>query len=387
MSCRIITREEEFLALELVWRELFDASDDISPFSTWEWATTWWRHYYPSLTKGGMRIRLHVLCVHAAGGQIIAIAPLYYAAPRNSSARLTSLRPIGSRLSGYQEDLTEEPVLLMRRGYEAEALTRLFEHLADRSGKSKHDYFVLRLFERAEPSKFQSRLNALKRRLLLLKEETLPSQIAVLPETWELYRRSLSKSMRDNTNYYPRLLTRRGHAWTVETLEEPDAVEQAAGDLIRLHRMRSESDRGIKHTCHIPTELQAAFLKDALKTLAARKMAAIHLLKIDGEAVAALAVLRHARTISIYYSGFDPAWYDYSPVTVLTIQALRVAMENGYDTADFLPGTFDWKERWGAASPWSMVQYSFLLARPGAFLRAAWDFGQRAVTRYDTTPT
>lgn len=193
--------------------------------------------------------------------------------------------------------------------------------------------------------------------------------------------------MRDNTNYYPRLLTRRGHASTVETLEEPDAVEQAAGDLIRLHRMRSESDRGIKHTCHIPTELQAAFLKDALKTLAARKMAAIHLLKINGEAVAALAVLRHARTISIYYSGFDPAWYDYSPVTVLTIQALRVAMENGYDTADFLPGTFDWKERWGAASPWSMVQYSFLLARPGAFLRAAWDFGQRAVTRYDTTPT
>ena len=61
-------------------------------------------------------------------------------------------------------------------------------------------------------------------------------------------------------------------------------------------------------------------------------------------------------------------------------------MENGYDTSIFSQAPLIGRNGGGQVS----LEHGpvFVLAGPpGAFLRAAWDFGQRAVTRYDTTPT
>jgi CelD/BcsL family acetyltransferase involved in cellulose biosynthesis len=52
------------------WQRLADAAG--SPFSTWEWATTWWEHY-------GDGRPLHLLRCRAPDGRMAAILPLFLA--------------------------------------------------------------------------------------------------------------------------------------------------------------------------------------------------------------------------------------------------------------------------------------------------------------------
>ena len=99
-----------FQALNAEWDELLKASSADSPFLTWEWLWSWWKH----LAADGT---LHILAFRDRD-RLVAIAPLM-----SRTLRVAGLAPVrvleflgtGSVGSDYLD-------LIVRRGQEAEAL-------------------------------------------------------------------------------------------------------------------------------------------------------------------------------------------------------------------------------------------------------------------------
>ena len=70
-------------------------------------------------------------------------------------------------------------------------------------------------------------------------------------------------------------------------------------------------------------------------------------LEVDGEAVAVQACLLHGGSVSLYYSGYDPAWARYGVMTVLTKRLVQRAIDRGFTELDLLNGPSYDKLRWG----------------------------------------
>lgn len=70
------------------------------------------------------------------------------------------------------------------------------------------------------------------------------------------------------------------------------------------------------------------------------------LLRVDGQAVAARLVLRSNGAVFFSISGFDPAWWDYGPLTLLDAESLRAAIGRGDTHANLSIGPDTSKLRW-----------------------------------------
>ena len=63
--------ETEFLASRQQWNDVVDASDGSPLFSSWEWCSTWWRHYG---SKNRLTLRVWVV---DDDDRWLAIAPMF----------------------------------------------------------------------------------------------------------------------------------------------------------------------------------------------------------------------------------------------------------------------------------------------------------------------
>ncbi len=147
-------------------------------------------------------------------------------------------------------------------------------------------------------------------------------------------------------------------------------MARAVPVLMDLHRRRAAGKRGVPHTDHVAGEVQQRFLARTLPLLAGQGMAAILLLEIDDNLVAAQSALENAGTLILYYSGFDPCWYDYSPVTLLCAEAIGDAIRRGLTTINFLPVQAEYKSRWGAKPGRELHELVYLQPNPLSLVRA-----------------
>ena len=374
-SCREITTEEGFLALRGAWEDLFRQVAYPTPFATWEWAWQWWRHF---AAPDPLRPRLLILAVTDGEGVLAGIAPFYYPTWTGSPLLQRPLRLIGTRLRCGLEDMTDEPALLLREGAEGPALDAFLAHLVHRRD-TPWDVTHLQFMRRRDAPGLDALWGRRPRaaRLSQSQRRQLEGQIVALPDAWPDFRRGLSKSMRDNLPYYPRLLDRRGHAWQVRVARTPPEVGEATDVLIDLHHRRARSPVGVKHNDHLPETRHEDFLRQTLAALAARGEAAVWTLEVNGDPVAAQAVLGDRRMITFHYSGFDPDWHAYSPLLILNARALEDAITRGVPLANYLPCTEPWKTRWGATDLYVREELSWVPLHPRPALRAA----RRALVR------
>jgi len=68
LHLRVVDSEVEFDALRPAWNRLLDESLDKNLFLSWEWQSTWWKHF-------GNGRQLNILIVEE-NGKLTAIAPL-----------------------------------------------------------------------------------------------------------------------------------------------------------------------------------------------------------------------------------------------------------------------------------------------------------------------
>lgn len=181
-AIRVITESKEFESLSEVWDSLLQKSnDDNAIYLTYEWVSTWWKHF-------GEGKKLNILLIENQG-QVIGIVPLMKTEYSIGLVKSHLLETIGSVNCNY--------IGLMPLENRDEAVVAFLDYLRRELGRSK---LSLRLTLVPDDSKF---LDMLRRHAptfsknLVMQEtiKTLAPYIP-LPATWDVYYRSLSQNRR-----------------------------------------------------------------------------------------------------------------------------------------------------------------------------------------------
>jgi hypothetical protein len=114
---------EHMDALRPEWNAVADTMHPRLPFATWEWATSWWRHFREDRAAVGDSLRARA--VRDAAGELIAVAPLMLTQrPRSGPLRVRTLQ-----LFGADPNITEVRRMCCRPGREEQIYRTLLADL------------------------------------------------------------------------------------------------------------------------------------------------------------------------------------------------------------------------------------------------------------------
>ena len=348
-----ITDETSFDGVREEWNALLARSDADTPFLTWEWLRTWWRHVGP-------RRGLNMLLVRS-GGRLVAAAPLF------------------------------------NRGWDPRRL-RLFRHLSFlgsplRTGNVGSDYLDF-IVDRDAPGAVEELAEAVAAEGRVLELAQVPAEgsacdrlaqplaaagwrleqqaadvcpwIDLSGRTWEAYLAGVGSEHRYAVQRKLRKVHREHDVFFERATTESDRAEALAW-LFTLHERRWR-DRGESNAFHTPG--LRAFHEEFTRLARERDWLRLYLLRLDGEPVSAFYALRYDDTFSFFQSGFDPAFARLSVGLVTMALSIKAAIGEGAARYDMLHGSEEYKFHWAnAVRP--LVRYQLYPRRPhGALARA-----------------
>lgn len=319
LQIELIRDEAAFLALERDWRALVDGSRLLTPFQSWEWVESWWRHHGYGEP---------FVLVARDGGTIVGILPLVLGSYRYSGLR--QLRWMGAPLSDFQDFLAIDD----RRTEVADAL---FAGLASHS--ARWDFADLNDL-RAGTTLPDLPVQTLRRTVSFHRK----CPTIALEATWEVYSKSLGKNMRANVGRRRRQIEKQFQT-RLETVTDPAVLTAAMDDLFRLHNARWQR-RGAKGAFATPA-LQA-FHQEVARRFLERGWLRLHVMRCDGETKAAFYCFSFAKRVYYYLSGFDESIGKFSPGNVMMGYSLTEAMKEGATEFDLLRGDETYKYDWKA---------------------------------------
>lgn len=310
------------------WTALIDESAEATPFQTWEWQSTWWKHF-------GRGRRAHIVLVHD-GDTLVGIMPLI-----RSGLPWRTLRAMGGGPSDYLHPIS-------RAGHEDAVASALLDLLQSQEGVDLVDLHQIRE-DRALGKRLPPSGRSIQAMCLVLD----------LPDTYDAFVGTLSKSLR----YDVRRMDKPAFAASgarIRTLAA-DELEGGLDAFFETHRMRWRK-RGLPGA-FVGRRIQA-FHRDWLALAGPRGWIWLSVLESQGRTAGTLYAMRLGDTCYFYQAGFDPEFGALSPGTVLVAHTVRLAIEAGLKRFDFLRGDEPYKRRW-------MPQHAFanqrlLLARTSA---------------------
>jgi CelD/BcsL family acetyltransferase involved in cellulose biosynthesis len=332
------------------------------PFRRWEWAQTWWRHYQDAHSQ------LFTLLVFDDQQHLVGIAPWYVSRNRRQG-RVVRFLGSGEVCSDYLTVLAEPEW--------AEVVAERIAQWLATEGASQWDLLDLSGVEASDAT-----IAALERGLvahgrLVDRQPDMSCWRAALPGAWEQFLATLSKSRRERTRALLRRAIDTGRAVVHQVRTESD-LERGFAILIDLHqkRRRSLSQAGCfasERFTEFHREMAGRFLADGrLRMLWT---------ELDGQPVAVEYSFVGGETVYYYQGGFEPELADERPGWLGFAVSLKLAIEQGYQSYDFLRGDESYKASWRAAAR-PLVHVRAVGTRRSARLRfAAWRAGEAVKAR------
>jgi CelD/BcsL family acetyltransferase involved in cellulose biosynthesis len=310
LSLETISSETSFATLEDDWDGLVRSRPRPSPFLLHRWLVDWWRHY----GEGGE------LAVHVAyrNGRLVGALPLCV----RSSHGLRVLSFVGGESSALGD-------VLVADGEPPELAAALVE----RAASSGHDFAD---FTGVPGDSLL--VDVLGSSLRLIERSEAP--VLDLSPGWDaVYRSKLPSKRRNHHRRRRRQLAEHGRVEVAVARTEPE-LEQALEDAFTLHELRWS---GRPDGSGFATPVGRSFNHAMIKSLAPLEVPRIVLLKIDGRAVAFHYYLALEGTMYVHRIAFDPAFGQFSPGVINTLDALEAAAAEGLTRVEFLGGAERYK--------------------------------------------
>jgi CelD/BcsL family acetyltransferase involved in cellulose biosynthesis len=294
------------------WRRLADAAG--SPFSTYEWAEAWWRHY-------GEGRPLHLVRVRDdQSDRTTAILPLYLS--RSRPVRM--LRFVGH---GMADQLT--PVCAPEDSDVAAAA--LQQVLGD--GLGRWQVFIA---DRLPGTEWAERIGG---RVL----DSTPSPVLDAGGmSFDEWLKSRSRNFRDQVRRRERKLAKT-HELTYRLTEDPARLDDDLETLFRLHRARWEG------TTASFEGTREAFHRDFARAALERGWLRLWTLELDGRPAASWLGYRFGGAEWYYQAGRDPALEREAVGFVLMAHTVRAALDDGVREYKLLLGGEGYKDRFANA--------------------------------------
>jgi CelD/BcsL family acetyltransferase involved in cellulose biosynthesis len=308
----IVQLEEEGLdGLREEWSQLALRTANI--FATWEWASTWWRHF-------GCGHRSLITTCRTGDGRLVGVLPFYLW----TSGPLRIVRFIGHGPGDQLGPIHAPEDLEVIASATNEALARM-----------QWGIFVGE--QLPATASWSDRLGA-----RVVAREGSP--VLQAPEGgWHGFLAGCSSNLRQQIRRRERSLERR-HEVAFRLVRDPRELPAALDTLFHLHRLRWP--RGTS-----AFEPRAAFHRDFAMIALERGWLRLWLLDVDERTVAAWYGLRFRGMECYYQAGRDPALDDRSVGFVLLVHSIRQALEDGVHEYRFLRGREPFKYRFANNDP------------------------------------
>ncbi|MEM3828272.1 MAG: GNAT family N-acetyltransferase [Conexivisphaerales archaeon] len=318
-----VNNYQELLSLKNEWANLLEKCDH-TVFSTWEWLSTWWKHF-------GNNKRL-VLLLAMENDKIVGIAPLMYSTRKICGLPTGKITFIGTPHTDYTDFITEK----------AEKCICLFIDYLKRHLKN---WNYIELTEIPENSKSIPILTSLSKFMKL----STPCPYKPLTKSRETLWDTLSKAMRNNLKRYVKKTER---DFTIEFVDYSDVQSCSEGMrlLFNLHQKRW-SLKGCPGA--FANAKFRNFNLEIARIFARKNYLGLFILKLSGQPVAAIYGFKYQKKFYQYLSGFDPDYSRYSIGNQLILYTMEKCIEEGLFEFDFMRGGEAHKYFWTAFSRWN----------------------------------
>jgi CelD/BcsL family acetyltransferase involved in cellulose biosynthesis len=318
-----ITTADGLRRLRPDWNEVEAAGEPVNPFLSWDWQWSWWEAF-------GVGLELHCLVV-SESDQVVGIIPLQCAVG-------------GPRTLGFGGgvDLSDHLGFLFRPGRAQEVATTALVHLLLEEGAGAAPALDLHYLPDASVA-----LEALRRAAepLELRQELTQEEVSpevTLDSDFEGYLTGrLNKKDRHELRRKLRRLDAERPGWSLVT--QADLGLEAALDAF-FPILRASGP----HKVEFLTPQVEAFIRSACRRLEERGWLRLQFIKADGRLTAATLGFTVSGTWHLYNSGYEPEAAALSPGLICVAEGIRVAIEEGSQTADFLRGSEGYKYHLGA---------------------------------------
>jgi CelD/BcsL family acetyltransferase involved in cellulose biosynthesis len=350
MKTEFVGTESGLQRLRPEWDDLLAASGVRSPFLTWEWCSTWWRHY-----GAGHDLAVVVL---REGTQVVGLGPLYV--HRGGGWRLNGVM----RFLGSGEVCSEYLGFLLRPGREADGTRSILQNLLYESPVS---WRQLRLAEvpagGAAAESLAAQLPQCGRPVRV--QDAQVAWFVELAGSWDDFLAKLSRNRREKMRRARRDMEK--HRLEFHEAVTDDELAGAWSELKRLHQLRW---RSLGQPGCFASKRFDAFHTDLLRPLSDRGLLSLTTLRRGDATIAASYCLRHGGHVSFYQGGVDPNWMHCRPGHSLRVCELRRAIERGDRIYDFLGGEMEYKQQW-ATHQAAMLRFTVGGASLGARLQTS----------------
>lgn len=331
----LVTDQSALDALLPEWTALFHAAQCPNPFAHPDWLSTWARHFVAS-------DELYMVTVRDGEG-LLAVAPFYRRSHR--LAGRTALTRLGLLGTGRSAALTELPQILVRSGEERRALRAIMGFLGSR--EAEWDFVELSLAPEHGWFEPEWLPHGAEAPASVIPGGAMACVVLPLPPAGSELFPSLKRNVKESVRRGRNRLARSERDWRVTSIgEDSPALEQALGQLARLHHARSQMPGRIQHPDYLAPAATRAFLDDVAGPMARAGSLAVWLLEVEEEPIAGLLVLRANGAIFVSSSGVDPEWWDFNPLTVLLAEVFQEAIHRGDGLVNLSIGPTVAKLRW-----------------------------------------
>lgn len=298
--------------------------------------SAWWRHF-PQRTRA-IRDELFVLTLHtsrAEGGKLVGVLP--FMRTERSANGLLQVRSL--TFLGADPNITELRQPLIDPAYEVDVA-----HAALAFLERSPDWDWVQWPGMRQGSLFAA---TVERRVDLRWEDRLPVYVVPLARSWEAFRAGLKRNVKESLRHCYNSLTRDGHSMRLTVARTPEEIAAGLPLFFDLHARRANLEGAVTHPHRFASATSRAFLEDVCDKLAHAGLARLYVLHVNGSPVACRLGFACGQTLYLYYSGYDPQWAKYSVMTTTVAEAIKLAIEEGFQFVHLSTGTDVSKTRWG----------------------------------------
>ena len=322
-----VDSEAELLALKEPWTALLTATSGVSIFLTWEWVSTWWRHY-------GQDKTLWVLTAWDDAGRLVGLVPWMLVYGHLGALRVRRIAFVGSTFTyRVHLDVIAGPD---EKGAVCAAFLGYLDH-------HRNEWDVLDMEGLAEDSVLKPCLATASG--LYRERRGLVSLSTSLPGDWDSFQKGvLSAKKRKKLRYFVRQLERDYPSEIVyHCVSEPSELSQAMDSLKELTRKRWLAQGRVTH---FDSSRYVAFHRDLVGLALERNWLRFYQLKIAHQVIAVLNCFRYRDVLYAYQTTFDLDWGRYSPGQLMMAHVIQEGIKDGAREFDMLRGKTDFKLSW-----------------------------------------
>jgi CelD/BcsL family acetyltransferase involved in cellulose biosynthesis len=316
---------DELNDFETGWNRLLSRSLDNHPFLTYEWLTSWWKHF-------GKRRELKLFTAESEGAVSLVI-PVMYSTCRVFGSKRCKVEFVAAPDSDYQ-------VFLVTSFQEAaRTVNQLIESIVEDAsdadcvvfGEVPEDSVTARLLENVNGEGFgvcRSVINS--------------CPYVPLPNNYEIYLLTLGPNMRRNLKIWEKQALK---DYRVEFVrhDKIGTIEEAMKIFFELHQ-KSQMAKG---NCGLFSDgVKRSFHMDVANAFVEKGWLALFFLTFNDRPVSTVYSYEYNGKLYAYLCGFDPEYARYRPGHLAFKNLIKYGIEKKLKEFDFLRGDEEYKRRW-----------------------------------------